>query len=130
MSDGMIFGDLPTARQLPGEPDRPAGTFGPLRAATPDLVDVLRRHIREIDADNLERHDGGIYWTDTATGDELELVRGFVDPVAPGEANCIAFAIRGGYVVPFKARGDQGPMTSQLLGSVGGGHASGRERVA
>ena len=125
-----IFGSLPEGRKLPGAPDRPEATFGVLRAATPELCDVLRRHIREIDADDLKRLPGGIQWNDMATGDELEIITSFVDPIAPAEAGCVAFTIRDGYVVTFRSRGDQGQVESQYIGTIGGGRATGRERLA
>ena len=130
--DGLrIFGSVPTGWQIPSAPDRPAGQFGVLRPATDELCAALRkRGVREIPEDKLVRHDGGRYWTDTENGEELELVRGFVDPVAPDEAGCVAFVSRGGYVVPLKRRGYQGEVKTGAFGTIGGGLATGKERAA
>ena len=131
MSDVVtIFGSVPEGRRLEAEPERPAGRFGTLRPATDELRTALRRNgVREIPDDQLERHVGGRYWTDHESNQELELVRGHVDPATPAETGCIAFAVRDGYIVPFKARGDQGRVKSVPMGSVGGGRATEKERV-
>jgi hypothetical protein len=89
MSDDWM--SLPVGRRLEAAPDRPAGRFGVLRPATDELRAALRKHsVREIPEDKIERHEGGRYWTDVETGEELELVRGFVDPASPGATGCLA----------------------------------------
>jgi hypothetical protein len=85
--------------------------------------------VREIPEDKIVRHDGGRYWIDTESGEELELVRSFVDPVAPAESACVAYAVRDNLVVPFKRRGDQGQVTTTVIGEMSGGLATGKERV-
>jgi hypothetical protein len=128
--DIRIFGSVPTGRRLEGAPDRPAGRFGVLRPATDELRAALRkRGVREIPEDKIERHEGGRYWTDTVNGEELELIRGFVDVVAPGESGCVAYAVRDNLIVPFKRRGDRGQVTSVALGTISGCLAMGKERA-
>ena len=135
MSDApqIFVGGLPTGRQLPGAPERPLGRFGTLPAASDELLAVLRRHVREIPQDDLERMPGGRYWKDLASGEELEIARGHVDPVAPQAAGCVAFSVRGvgsdAHIVPLMPKGHQGEATSTYLGEMRSGVATGRERL-
>ena len=127
MSDAWF--SLPTGRRVEDAPERPAGRFGVLRPATDELRAALRkRGVREIPEDKIVRHQGGRYWT-AEDGEELELVRGFLDPVAPAESGCVAYAVRDGMVVPFKRRGDEGQVTTTVVGTMGGGLATGKERI-
>ena len=129
MSD--VWMDLPTGRKVEGAPDRPAATFGILRPATTELCAALRKHnVREIPENKIVRHEGGRYWTDTESGEELEIVLSSVDPASPDQASCVAFTIRDKLIVPFKKAGDQFPHEPpQLaLARVGYGRRIGRAR--
>jgi hypothetical protein len=119
---------LPTWRKVESAPERSTAQFGVLRPATDDLLAALRRHVREIPEDKIVRHEGGRYWTDTESGEELELIRAFVDPVSPDDANCVAFTVRDSLVVPFKRRHDEGQVKSTPVGGMGGRLVAGRER--
>ena len=128
MSDGKTWFALPVGRKLESAPERPAGRFGVLRPATNELRATLSKHgVREIPEDKCERHPGGRFWTDVESGEELELVRAYVDPVSPDVAGCVAYTVRDNLVVPFKRRGDQGQVTSKVLGEMCGRLASPRD---
>jgi hypothetical protein len=72
MTDAWL--DYPYGRKIESAPDRPIARFGVLHPATDELLAVLRRNVREIPDDKLERHEGGRYWTDAESGEELEIV--------------------------------------------------------
>jgi hypothetical protein len=120
---------LPTGRKVESAPERSDAQFGPLRAVTDELCAALRRNgVREIPEEQVVRQPGGRYWTDAESGEELEIILAFVDPASPDDANCVAFTVRDGLVVPFKRRGDPGQETITGLGGMGGSLVTGRER--
>ena len=120
--------NMPAGRKVENAPERPDAQFGPLRTATDELLRALRRHVREIPADKIVRHERGRYWTDTESGEELEIIRAFVDPVSPDDASCVAFTVRDGLIVPFKLRDDEGRTKSTHVGDMGGRVVAGRGR--
>ncbi len=100
-----IFGGVPTGRRLDEESLHPPGRIGlvgVLRPATKELVELLRRRLREIDDADLVQ-DGKVL-TDTSDGSEYVVVTSFMDPVDPAEARVEAFAVRDHLIVPLRPR--------------------------
>ena len=79
------------------------GSVGILRPYSRELGDLLRRQIREIRDRDL-RQDGK-RWLDTKTGEEFEIIRSHVDPVAAADSLAEAFCVRDGLVVYLKPKG-------------------------
>ena len=76
--------DAPTGRKLEGlgGDKRAVGTIGLFQPASPELLDVLRRKIREIDDDDLEQR--GQVFVDRESSEELEIARCLVIRVLGG----------------------------------------------
>ena len=118
---------LPTGRKVEEADVREGfvGSIGPLRAHTKVLDKVLRRHIREIAASDLEQH--GKVWTDRVTGEEFSLVTSFVDAVDPkGSAGVEAYAVLDNCTIYFRPLNAVAKTESTSIGSV----LSGGEQVS
>jgi hypothetical protein len=119
MSD-TFFGRLPTARKLEG-PDRPkgyAGTIEVLRDATPELIEVARRHFPETTRDDFEVD--GREWTDIGTGDRYRIA--LFDPLAssdPKASRVSAFLVDGPKLVFLYRMGVEEESHRVVLGEIG-----------
>jgi hypothetical protein len=127
MSDDTFFGSLPTGRRLE-EPTRPAnyaGELKPLRDATPQLVEVAKRHFTEAKRSDFEVT--GKEWIDKRSGERYRIA--MFDPLQasdPKASRVSTFVVDGPKLVFLRRmHGEEGHRV--VLGEVGAREVTGRE---
>jgi hypothetical protein len=104
-----------------GKPENFVGSVGSLTVYTQELGRALRkagsiRQVRERDLDIT-----GKTWTNRKTGEALELIREYVDPVDPAASLAVAYVVRDGVVCFLKPLGARHqPDKSVHIGSLSG----------
>ena len=97
MSDYPFAVSLPTARRLEESGDGLADgivfSVSSSRESRPSVA-AARRNVREVLEENLDRSIDP--WRDVETGEELELVRGWFNIIAPEESGAVAFCVSDG----------------------------------
>jgi hypothetical protein len=118
--EGSIrIADVPTGRKLASpNRNRPAWEMGVLRDATPTLVAVVSERLEEIDAERFGDQQG-MTLTDTETGTEYAIYRGYLEPHDP-PAVVTHFTIRDQLIVPLKLKDAVEPIMSQKMGTMWG----------
>jgi hypothetical protein len=125
MSD---WASLPTGWRLE-EPEHDPnyyGTVGVLQHADEASLRLARRNLREIAEEGIE--GSGLYLTEKATGETLEVITAFVDLIDPKSSGAVAFCVRDSLLVPLRPIGWKNETDeSRTLGEIGGRKATAKD---
>jgi hypothetical protein len=123
MSEYPFAVGLPTARRLEKDTDGLADdvvfSVSQFPRATPQRIEAARKNVREVLDENLDRSVEP--WRDVEMGEELELVRGWFNIVAPEESGAVAFCVSDGNILGLRRAGYEHPVKSQFVGNLGSG---------
>ncbi len=95
------------------------GVFGNISQfprATPQRIEAARKYMSEIPDERLDRSTDP--WRDRETGEEFELIRGFLNIVDPASSGAVAFTVSDGNLLGLRPAGYAAEITSMFVGNL------------